>query len=189
MDENTTLKEVKAYLRENVEEGVDCPACTQLVKLYKRKINSGMAVSLIKMYRSAGLEWQHIPTTIPAKSREEGKLRYWGLVEEEMERREDGGRAGWWRVTEKGRDFALGRITVPKYARVFDAKLFALEGEEVGIREALGDKFDYNELMGIDQPLHATCPQCGEAMTEVRRVWGVIVGRCRVHGEQQVRGM
>lgn len=187
MDENTPLKEVKAYLREHVEEGVDCPACTQHVKLYKRKVNSGMAVSLIKLYRAAGLGWQHIATTLENRHADEAKLRYWGLMEEGDERREDGGRAGWWRVTEKGRDFVLGHITVPKYARVFDARLFRLEGEEVGIREALGDKFDYNELMGIDQPLHATCPQCGENMTEVRKVWGVVVGRCRVHGEQQRR--
>ena len=48
------------------------------------------------------------------------KLVYWGLIEEEALQREDGGRAGWWRVTAYGERFLKGLIRVPKYARVFD---------------------------------------------------------------------
>ena len=44
--------------------GGTCPCCDQLAKVYRRPINSGMAVSLITMYRTARQEWQHIPTTI-----------------------------------------------------------------------------------------------------------------------------
>jgi len=119
-----------------------------MAKVYKRKVNSGMAVSLIKMYRAGGTNFQHIPTTVGGRSREEAKLRYWGLVEEELERRPDGGRAGWWRVTHTGRLWVLNRSTIPKYAYIYDARLLDMDGEPTSIRSALGEKFDYEELMG-----------------------------------------
>lgn len=144
-----TLAEAKVELRQLVDGGHECPLCTQLAKVYRRKVNAGMARSLIEMYRVGGLEreWVHVPTQIGARSREEGKLAYWGLVEEETAKREDGGRAGYWRVTEKGVQFVRARIKVPKYARVYDGRCLSLTGDEVTIREALGSKFNYDELM------------------------------------------
>ena len=148
-DGSWTLQDARAWLREQRQEGVRCPCCTQLAKIYKRPINAGMAVSIIKMYRSSRLQYQHIPTTVGGKSREEGKLRYWRLIEEELEvRREDGGRAGWWRVTPKGEQWIHNQILVPKYAYIFDARLLELGGPPTSIRTALGTKFNYEELMG-----------------------------------------
>jgi hypothetical protein len=144
-----TLEEAKQWLRERVEEGAHCPCCGQFAKVYRRRLNSGMARSLITMYRRGGHDWMHIPTTIPAKSREEGKLAYWQLVEESDEPRDDGGRAGWWRVTDKGTAFIYRHIRVPKYALVYDATLLGLDGSEtVNIQDCLGDRFDLSELMG-----------------------------------------
>jgi len=145
--ETVTLAEARAWLREVVHEGAICPCCTQLAKVYRRKLNAGMAVSLIRMWRAAGYGWLHIPTSIPARSREEGKLRYWGLAEEAGEKREDGGRAGWWRVTEEGAIFVNGESRVPKYALVYDDRCLGLRGDPVSIVECLGSKFDYHELM------------------------------------------
>ena len=143
-----TVDEAARWVRDNRDEGVTCPCCDQLAKVYRRPINSGMAVSLITMYRTARQEWQHIPTTIGGKSREEGKLRYWSLVEEQRTvKRDDGGRAGFWRVTDLGAAFVLGRVTVPKYARIYNKVCLALEGEQVTIQDALGTKFNYMELM------------------------------------------
>lgn len=106
-----------------------------------------MARSLILMHQRGGSDWLHIPTALPARSREEGKLRYWGLIEESPIEREDGGRAGWWRVTAAGTDFVLGRSTVQKYARIYDDRLLGLVGDWINIYDALGDKFNYDELM------------------------------------------
>lgn len=146
--DDMTLAEAKAILRQLVDEGEKCPLCTQLAKVYRRKVNAGMARSLIEMYRVGGtLDWVHVPTQIGARSREEGKLAYWGLVEEETAKREDGGRAGYWRVTAKGVRFVREKIKVPKYARVYDGRCLGLTGDEVSIREALGSKFSYDELM------------------------------------------
>lgn len=145
--DSMTLGEARDALRKLVNEGHRCPCCTQFAKVYKRKLNSGMAVSLIRMWKTAGLDWQHVPTTIGGKSREEGKLRYWGLVEEETTLREDGGRAGYWRVTPRGRDFIHTVIVVEKYALVYDGRCLGLIDGPIGIRACLGSKFDYAELM------------------------------------------
>lgn len=146
---NTSLGAAKQWLRERVEDGEKCPCCGQLAKVYKRKINSGMARSLIAMYQAGGTNWVHLPTQVGSRSREEGKLRYWGLVEEELERRPDGGRQGYWRVTELGELFIQGKTRVYKYARIYDGRCLGLQGDLVGIKDALGDKFDYAELMSL----------------------------------------
>lgn len=142
----TPLHEVKAFLRENVDEGIHCPACTQMAKVYRRKINSTMARTLITLLRVAGREFAHGPS-LPGDTHEISQLVWWGLVEEERVLRADGGRAGWWRLTDEGEDFARGRITLPKYARVYDHRCLSLVGDLVSIREALGSRFDYSELM------------------------------------------
>jgi hypothetical protein len=38
-----TITEAKDFLNENYKDGCICPCCNQTVKLYKRKLNSGMA--------------------------------------------------------------------------------------------------------------------------------------------------
>lgn len=144
---NTTLIQLKVWLRKKAEDGARCPVCDQNVKIYRRKLNSGMARSLIRMYRAGGLDFIHLPTTVGSRSREEGKLRYWGLVEEEQVLRPDGGRAGYWRVTPMGELFVLGKITVWSHARVYNGKCLGLNGNQITIKDALGSQFDYAELM------------------------------------------
>lgn len=151
-DPATPHGDVIAKLRHDIylPGGSVCPTCTQHAQVYRRKINSGMAISLIKMYQASRRgEFVHVPTVIGARSREEGKLAYWGLVEEELARREDGGRAGWWRVTDMGRLFVEGRMQLPKYALIYNGRCLSFDAaERAGIKEALGVKFNYDDLMG-----------------------------------------
>lgn len=142
-----TLAEAKDWLRERVDHGAHCPCCTQHAKIYRRKLNSRMAWGLIRLYRATdGTEWGHLPT-IAGDGCEVGKLRYWGLVIEEAEARPDGGRSGWWQLTGNGRAFVKGRLAVPKYARIYDGRCLGLRGEPVTIRDCLGERFNYDELM------------------------------------------
>lgn len=143
----TRLDVARDWTRKHAEEGVECPLCTQHVKVYKRTLNSGMARSLIQIFRVAGAGWCHVPTQIGARSREEGKLVYWGLLEESPVPRDDGGRAGWWRLTAKGEAFVRQQITVPSHARVYNGKCLSLIGNPITIQDALGKKFNYNDLM------------------------------------------
>jgi hypothetical protein len=143
-----SLVEAQTHLRGQVlNGGARCPCCRQFAKVYERKLNAGMAVSLIRMYRVRGGDWVHLPTEVPARSREEGKLAYWGLVVEARTERPDGGRAGYWRLTPDGLLFVQGDKRVPKYAKVYDGRCLGLTGELVSIRNCLGDRFDYDELM------------------------------------------
>lgn len=129
-------------------DAIICPCCRRDAKVYRRNINSGMAYSLIRMYRIRQLQWQHISTTVGTKAREESKLAWWGLVEKDTsQRRADGAKAGIWRVTPKGQNFVLRNITMPKYALEFAAKCITLYGDPITIDDALGTKFSYTELM------------------------------------------
>lgn len=144
-----TLADAKAWLRTQVfNGGARCPCCSMFAKVYKRQINSGMAQSLIRMYRKFGLQFGYIPE-LPAKSREEGKLVYWGLVEEANAVRPDGGRAGWWRVTDKGEAFICHGLMVPKYALIYDGRFLRYDNSQelVSIKDCLGEKFNLDDLM------------------------------------------
>lgn len=144
------LDEAQEWLRENVEDGARCPCCTQHAKVYRRKINAGAARALIVMWQRVGQNWCHVPSTehLSRVGGELARLRFWALIEESPEPREDGGRAGWWRLTEHGKQFILDQVRVAKYARVYDGRCLSLDhGEMVGIRDVLGSNFNYSDLM------------------------------------------
>lgn len=144
-----TLREAKGDLNVRVTsgEGVTCPCCGQLAKMYKRKINSTMARAAITMFRagpSAG--FMHVPS-LPGDMHEVSQLVWWGLIEEKPGRRDDEGRHGWWRLTKEGVEFVLGQRKVVKYMLVYDHNVIGSEGDLVDIKDALGSKFNYHELM------------------------------------------
>lgn len=145
-----TLAEAKAWLRARVDDGERCPCCNQLAKVYRRRINAGAAVGLIYLEREHGFGWVHVPSTgrLAQLGGEFARLRYWDLVVEEPEVRPDGGRTGWWQLTQHGCDFVHNRLTVPKYVRIYDGRVLGYdETKWVSIVDALGHKFDYRELM------------------------------------------
>lgn len=154
---DASLTEAKLWLRNRLEDGAECPCCRQLAKVYRRRINSGMAVALIKLYRAGGTDWVHKPTVLAgvgAAARDESLLRYWGLLQEHDDKRPDGGRAGWWRVTELGARFVRGEVLVPAWVHLYDSRPVHLPGmrtfaeEQVSIQTCLGKRFDWAELMG-----------------------------------------
>lgn len=153
-----TVAEAQSWLRDRVNDGERCPVCTQWAQTYRRTINAGMARSLVEMWRVGGLTPVHVPTQIGARSREEGKLAYWELAEPcgnavtpdtapDVAEHFAGRDRGWWRVTAKGRDFALGTTTVPQYAVVFDGRVLGHDGKPITIRDALGTRFDLDALL------------------------------------------
>ena len=150
MPELYTLEEARQLLREQWEQGVECPCCKQYVKLYKRKLNAGMARTLINMYKaSKGLmEWAH-HTEFRTESNDYSYLELWGLIEQKEHDEGDKTKktSGIWRLTSKGLEFVQGEITVLSHIKVYNQKFYGLAGKEVGIRECLGKKFNYEELM------------------------------------------
>lgn len=147
-----TLATTQAELAAHVDTGMTCPACGQFAKVYRRSINSSMARSLITLWNSAGLRPAYLPDVVGSRSREESKLRYWGLVVEAPLARPDGGHAGWWKVTNLGADWVQGRVKVPKYAYIYNGERQRLAGTPVGIDDALGNHFNLAELLHRSTP-------------------------------------
>jgi len=77
------------------------------------------------------------------------KLRYWDLIETRANDNSKTKDSGFWRITEKGRDYVEDRIQVPKICMVFNRRARGFSTDLVGIRDALGKDFDYPELMGF----------------------------------------
>lgn len=149
-----SLGEVRLFIADHMEGGTTCPACTQHVKVYRRPMTATTARAIIAMHRNHGREFVHLPTLVrdhlPDVAHQGGYAtlaQHWGLIQEERIHRPDGGRAGWWRLTSDGERFALGEFRVPKYALLYSGECGGVTGEMVGIREALGTKFDYERLM------------------------------------------
>jgi len=148
------IEEAKAYLRDNYEKGCVCPCCNQHVQVYNRKLNSGMAITLIRIYKNVGNEWVHVKEFLRTKkfsnSHDWTLLRHWDLLEEKDEKCPDQKCSGIWRITRKGIDFVRGKIEVPKFFYMYNKKAHGFSDEFVNINDCLGDRFSYSELMGID---------------------------------------
>ena len=150
-----TLADARDTLRGTLADGHNCPCCGQLAKVYERRIHSTMARELVAAYQ-AGAANQFVNlnnvfagTNLHKRGGDFAKLRYWSLVVEADTKRDDGGRAGWWKLTPAGAAFARNEIVVPRVAQVYDGKLLALVGDPVGITDCLGSRFDYNDLMTL----------------------------------------
>jgi|ERR1700679_3642900 len=140
-----TTEDAALYLLNN-PKGAVCPCCNRFTKTYKRKLNSGMALSLITLYKRFGRNPVRINKELSrggmGLAGEYAKLRYWGL----LEKTEDTGR---WRVTETGEAFVLNQISVPKHVLLRNRKFLGLTGVLITVETALGDKFSYRELMSM----------------------------------------
>lgn len=156
-----TISQAKAAFFEKARrEGAKCPCCGCFGKVYKRKIHSGMAAILVLLYRFQSRGYTHVltlvnATTSPAVAAAIGggdfaKLRYWGLIEEELKVGTRGKKkgSGLWRITGLGARFVEGGNTVSRYAWVYNNGFLGFHGEQISIYDALGDKFSYGELMG-----------------------------------------
>jgi hypothetical protein len=146
---------VQTMLRSAVYDpaGAVCPTCTQHAQVYRWSLYSTAVQALILFQRLGGTtDFTHSNELKDYGYKGQGdaaRLRMWGLVERQSDQREDGGRSGYWRVTSLGERFVLGQVRVPKYAWVYNGRVLRMDGEPVGVREALGNRFNYDDMMGI----------------------------------------
>lgn len=164
---STTIAQAQAWLEQQKQSGetVDCPLCTQEVKVYPRPLNSAMARILFIIYRyykqPVHEEWLHVDEHLKQfgiNCRYYSLLRFWGLIEAMPGRRGDGsGRTGYWRITKLGDDFIEGKISVPSYFHMFSQGVYRALGdngfsrEAVTVQDALrSGGFDYDEMMSTN---------------------------------------
>jgi len=153
----TTIQEAKDYLKRNYEEGVNCPCCDQLVKLYRRKFNKIMArglISLVRAYGQSGGKPVHVHD-IPLDDRDVRSmggsfalLRHWSLIKPEQAESAYKRLSGLWRPTQAGIDFVHRKTEVPEYLNMYNNKVISISTSQIGIVKALGTEFDYKQMMG-----------------------------------------
>lgn len=151
-----TIKEAKAYLRANYKTGIGCPCCAQYVRMYRRKLNSGMAIALMMLYDSSlkNAGYVHIEELFISAKRKTthdwALLRFWGFIEEmpriASEKVKSNGK---WKITLSGISFLLGKTDAKKYIYLYNNKLITLPENvlEISFKACFGEKFNYNELM------------------------------------------
>jgi hypothetical protein len=151
----TALQEFRRFVLEgrHTKEGVTCPCCDRLAKVYRRSINGSSLPFLKGLYvldhrfRAEGREGVYF------KSGKEGekelitaggdysKMEWWGLIERERVQRKDGSwRSGYWRITLNGRRFLEKTISVPRYVYEYDGK--PLNPQPEGIKFVTIDELD-----------------------------------------------
>lgn len=156
MKDDMTIQEAKQILRDEWEQGTECPCCTQFVKLYPYKITSTKAyglVQLVKLYEERR-EPIHVRDMkqpggreIEASGGAFATLKHWGLIYQPENTDPTKRRSGYWVPTRLGTEFAHRQTTVPKVLHIFNNKPYRQSTEMTDIVECLGTKFDYRELM------------------------------------------
>lgn len=154
--EEPLFTDVKREFIDRLQRGESrlCPCCGRHAKIYKRLFNSSMARALIWLYRRNGIDWfnleQELRELIAAepetpRSGDPAKARHWDLLIKAP--KENKAAAGLYRMTPKGERFLEGHIRIPRHCYIFDDRRLKFSDDSTHIREALGDAFDYDELM------------------------------------------
>jgi hypothetical protein len=151
--EPKTLAQARAEVRDGKDEGVICPCCDQRAQRYRRTLYAGMARSLVLIYQAQQkrIGWVDVKE-IDVRGGDYAKLAYWGLVKQRELHDVDGDvrSSAHWRVTAEGELFVRGKLSVPRQVLVYNGKCegYVDSSDRVDIRQALGKKFSYTELMG-----------------------------------------
>lgn len=114
----------------------NCPHCGAAMVEYKHNLSKGQVGPLIKLFEAGGgpvsiTDDLHL---IIGEYTNFAKLAYWGLA------RQQGGseRGGVWEITEKGRQFVQGDITLPRTVWVYRGDVQRFEGGNISIHKVSG---------------------------------------------------
>jgi len=154
-----SLEDARKYVVLNSLKGGTCPACVQTVKIYPRKFNNMMALSLIWLARVSkeGSLWIHVPTQAPRriiKASCYSKLQYWNLVRyQPNENSKHKKTSGVWSVTGRGVRVARGLKQISTIAYVVDNFVLGHSDEMVFIQQALKETFSFDQLWNDPIPI------------------------------------
>jgi len=146
-----TLDEARRVVEAGAVDGIECPCCGRLAKVYRRKLHREMAIFLCLLVRRAGPEraWVHVrdvlkgTRTAQKASTDGAYLVHWSLIEAKPGEHS----AGMYRPTAMGASFVEGGLKVSSHVHLFNNEPVGFSETLVSIRDALGSKFDYDELM------------------------------------------
>lgn len=161
-----TVRQARAEVEQKLMRGGStCPCCGRNAKAYHRKFSALMAATTIWLTRRSEY---HQTITFVGQPGTEAYMRGHGWVQWAKEAPDTihrlheisrvvafelahessaTGFSGWYMPTKRAHDFIRGRSTVPAGAWTWDRGVLAFDGEEITIREALGVRFDLDELL------------------------------------------
>jgi hypothetical protein len=150
-----TVAVAREWLHKNLFRGVFCPTCDRIAVFKNYPMKDSMARLLIEMYRHHGTQPVdvrefYLEGELVDRNNYVAKIAQRGLVAEIPVRRGDGGKAGWYRLTQDGVDWIFGRSETP--ATVLSYNYYSKNGQSKGT-VSVTDVFDtsarwtYRELM------------------------------------------
>ena len=105
-----------------------CPSCGQSLMVYKHSIARRLALIILKVKDyTVPFHLQKDACLSHSENTNFYKVPYWGIVEAD-----DFG-SGYYRITDKGREFIAGRIEIPKWIKTFDNNIVEKSKEMVSI--------------------------------------------------------
>lgn len=143
-----TLAEAKQFLRKNFQSGTECPCCGRYVKAYKRKLNAGMARALIIIYKLTKngnrihVQSKFTELGLRATTMDYAYLEKWNLIEAGQDN-------GYWKITQRGKEFVEDDIDLPEYCLVYNGNVYQWSNDQINIETALTEEFDLEETMKI----------------------------------------
>lgn len=143
-----------------IEKGDRCPCCGKHTKVDNRKLNSTMARSLIWLVKESGpdrkwVNWQGKAHANLRRSNQLSTLKHgpeWEMVEPRPNKDASKKNSGWWRPTNRGVDFVRREIRVRQRVHTYNDTVLNFSGPKIDIKDALGSKFNYAELMATIYP-------------------------------------
>ena len=164
-----TLEEAQDHLESRLLTGAKCPCCNQFARVYKRKLNVSMARFLIWLVRSEAKtlsvmasvnrtqqgtyktsDRQNLWTDIrkcEVRGGDYAKLVHWGLARAKVNDDTKKRTSGFWQTTKLGRRFAYREVSLPSHVFLYDSQVIGYFDTRITIDQALGERFDYRELM------------------------------------------
>lgn len=130
------------------DEKIQCPCCSQTVKRYKYKLHATLAAGLVDLVLKFGERNDWIHASEIAHGNNIGKAAHWGMIESKPNDDPKKKSSGLWRPTDHGAEFVLNTShRVPSHVFLFNATIYGWSETTTNINEALGNRFDYQELM------------------------------------------
>lgn len=134
------------------DKGFVCPHCGSYCKRYYRKMNSNMALVMIVLFNKKIFGFIKVEEFMRVhgfkRSGDFPYLVHWGFLEKMEGKREDGSSSnGFYKLTEAGREFVLGKRVAMQTVITYNGKFEGFEGHMINIKQALGKQFRYDELM------------------------------------------
>lgn len=130
-------------------EGTHCPCCCEFVKVYHRAFTADMArfmIWLVKLH-TITQDWVDV-RKCPLRGGDYAKTAHWELAElKENENDPSKKTSGLWKPTQRGIDFVYKRIRIASHVDIYLKKVLGFDSSQILISDALGNKFDYEELM------------------------------------------